>query len=232
MSFLHFELTQPSCLVVTCIFPVPYTRPCHQLRYPGLSTQITSRLAIAITGARASFPLRRHLASVKAQGRGESKPVDAGTFPSMVFVWVLPRHWPKAIHLGGGTVTVFVDERANEEQRRALENIALGKLGGLPFEILATTFSAVQETRFIPFEFLLAGRNSAARIGDSVAFDLEPVKNPVTGEPEFVRIEHATGFIFRGAEVVSARELRVSAGTINFQYSDKAGFVTEVHYQN
>ena len=70
-------------------------------------------------------------------------------------------HWPKAIHLGGGTVTVFVDERANEEQRRALENIALGKLGGLPFEILATTFSAVQETRFIPFEFLLAGRNSA-----------------------------------------------------------------------
>ena len=141
-------------------------------------------------------------------------------------------HWPKAIHLGGGTLTVFVDERANEEQRRALENIALGKLGGLPFEILATTFSAVQETRFVPFEFRLAGRNSAARIGDSVAFDLEPVKNPVSGEPEFVRIEHATGFIFKGAEVVSVRDLRVSAGTINFRYSDKAGFVTEVHYQN
>jgi len=121
---------------------------------------------------------------------------------------------------------------ANEEQRRALENIALGKLGGLPFEILATTFSAVQETRFVPFEFRLAGRNSAARIGDSVAFDLEPVKNPVSGEPEFVRIEHATGFIFKGAEVVSARDSRVSAGTINFRYSDKAGFVTEVHYQN
>src|SRR5580704_3616539 len=73
VSFLHLELTRPSCLVVTCIFPAPYTRSCHQLHYPGLSTQITSRLAIAITGARASFPLRRHLASVKAQGRGESK---------------------------------------------------------------------------------------------------------------------------------------------------------------
>jgi hypothetical protein len=90
VSFLHFELTRPSCLVVTCIFPAPYTRSCHQLHYPGLSTQITSRLAIAITGARASFPLRLHLASVKAQGRGESKPVDAGMFPSMVFVWLLP----------------------------------------------------------------------------------------------------------------------------------------------
>ncbi len=141
-------------------------------------------------------------------------------------------YWPKAIHLGGGTVTVFIDERANAEQRRALENIALGKLGGLPFEILATTFSTVQETRFVPFEFRLDGRNSAARIGDTVAFDLEPVKNPVSGEPEFVRIEHATGFIFQGAEVVSARDLRVSAGSINFQYSNKAGFVTEVHYQN
>jgi hypothetical protein len=65
-----------------------------------------------------------------------------------------------------------------------------------------------------------------------VTFDLEPVKNPVSGEPEFVRIEHATGFVFKGAEVVSARDLRVSSGAINFQYSDKSGFVTEVHYQN
>ena len=101
---------------------------------------------------------------------------------------------------------------------------------GCPCEFSAPP--TVQDTRFVPFEFRLAGRNSAARIGDSVAFDLEPVKNPVSGEPEFVRIEHATGFIFKGAEVVSARDLRVSVGTINFRYSDKAGFVTEVHYQN
>ena len=141
-------------------------------------------------------------------------------------------HWPKAIHLGGGTVTIFIDERANQEQREALENIAFGKLGGLPFEILATTFSTVQPTRFVPFEFHLDGRNSRARIGEDIAFNLEPVKNPVTGEPEFVRIEHATGFIFKGAEVVSANDLRVSNGTINFQYTNKAGFVTEVHYHN
>jgi len=105
-------------------------------------------------------------------------------------------HWPKAIHLGGATLTAVVDERANEEQRRALENVVLDKLGGLPFEILATTFSTIQETRFVPFEFHLAGRNSGAQIGNDVAFNLEPVKNPVTGEPEFVRVEHATGFIF------------------------------------
>ena len=74
----------------------------------------------------------------------------------------------------------------------------------------------------------IAGRESA-RISLSI---LEPVKNPVTGDPEFVRIEHATGFIFKGAEVVSANDLRVSSGTINFQYTNKAGFVTDVHYHN
>ena len=141
-------------------------------------------------------------------------------------------HWPKAIHLGGGTVTLFIDERANPEQRQALEDIGFGKLGGLPFEILATTFATVQPTCFVSFEIHLEGRNSTARVGDHILFDLEPVKNPVTGDPEFVRIEHATGFIFKGAEVVSARDIRVSSGNINFQYSNKAGFVTEVHYHN
>ena len=141
-------------------------------------------------------------------------------------------HWPKAIHLGGGTVTLFIDEQADQEQRQALENIAFGKLGGIPFEILATTFSTVQPTRFVPFEVRLDGRNSTARVGDDISFDLEPVKNVVTGDPEFVRIEHATGFIFKGAEVVSARDVRASSGTIDFRYSDKAGFVTEVQYHN
>jgi hypothetical protein len=141
-------------------------------------------------------------------------------------------HWPKAIHLGGGTVTIFIDEHASREQREALENIAFGKLGGLPFEILATTFSTVQPTEFVPIEFHLDGRNSWTRVGENIAFNLEPVKNPVTGDPEFVRIEHATGFIFRGAEVVSARDIRVSSGSINFGYTNKAGFVTEVHYHN
>jgi hypothetical protein len=141
-------------------------------------------------------------------------------------------HWPNAIHLGNGTVTLFIDERANQEQREALQNIGFGKLGGMPFEVLATTFTTVQETRYVPFEFQLNGRNSALRVGEEIAFDLEPVMNPVTGQPEFVRVEHSTGFIFKGAEVVSARDLRVSSGSINFQCSNKAGFVCEVHYQN
>lgn len=150
----------------------------------------------------------------------------------MAFVWPLRHIGQRRSTWVAGLLQCSSMNEPTKSSAGPSRTLPWGKLGGLPFEILATTFSTVQETRFVPFEFHLAGRNSRARIGNDAAFDLEPVKNPVTGEPEFVRIEHATGFIFRGAEVVSARELSVSAGTINFQYSDKAGFVTEVHYQN
>src|SRR5260221_13735960 len=49
--------------------------------------------------------------------------------------------WPKAIHEGNGTVCLFFDEKANPQQRDALLQITSGQAGGLPFEILVTTFS-------------------------------------------------------------------------------------------
>jgi hypothetical protein len=65
---------------------------------------------------------------------------------------------------------------------------------------------------------------------DSFAF--EPIKNPVTGQPESVRVEHETGFLFKGADVVSAKECKSSVGGLSFSWPDKAGFVTQVKYGN
>ena len=141
-------------------------------------------------------------------------------------------HWPKAIHLGGGTVGVIVDERANPEQREALTNIVAGKHGGLPYEILATTFTTMLEPVAANFEVRLTGHESSARVGNYLAFGFEPIKNLVTGDPEFVRVEHKTGFIFKSADVVSAREMQVSFGSLNFSWPKKAAFVAEVDYHN
>lgn len=141
-------------------------------------------------------------------------------------------HWPKAIHEGNGTLALFVDERANEEQRQAILTICSGQAGGLPFEILATTFSKVLDPIFTTFHFNLDGRNSSVRIGDALNVALEPIKNPVTGEPESVRLEHATGFIFQSAEAVSGKECRVKVPGLSFSWPDKAGFVTRVNYSN
>ena len=140
--------------------------------------------------------------------------------------------WPGAIHLGGGTAAIFIDELASQQQRDALMQIASGQAGGLPFEILATTFSKVLEPQFVPFQFDLKGKDSSVKVGNAVSMAFEPVKNPVTGEPEGIRVVHESGFIFKEAEVVSAKEGRVSFSELDFSWPDKAGFVCQINYGN
>jgi hypothetical protein len=60
----------------------------------------------------------------------------------------------------------------------------------------------------------------------------EAIKNPVTGSTESVRIEHGTGFIFKSADVVSAKVCKAKVGEIDFSYPNKNGFVTKVKYGN
>ncbi len=141
-------------------------------------------------------------------------------------------HWPKAIHEGGGTLALIIDERASAAQRSAILTICSGQAGGMPFEILATTFSKVLDPIFAPVEFVLNGRDSSVRIGEALSIALEPIKNPVTGENESVRIDHGTGFIFKSAEAVSGKECRVNVPGLSFSWPDKAGFVTQVSYGN
>src|SRR5437899_2279767 len=96
--------------------------------------------------------------------------------------------WPKAIHEGGGTACLFIDVRATSAQRDALLQIVRGEAGGLPFEILVTTFAKILNPLFVPFVFNFNGRSSGVRIGSSVAVSLAPIMNPVTHEPESVHV--------------------------------------------
>ena len=140
--------------------------------------------------------------------------------------------WPEALHLGNGTMIALIDEKANEQQRDALVQIASGAAGGMPFEVIATTITNV-DVKFVPIEFNIDGRNSSAKIGDVADMAFEPVKNPVTGDPESVRVEHETGFLFKGADVVSNKRCQSSlGGELDFAWPDKAGFVTQISYAN
>jgi hypothetical protein len=141
-------------------------------------------------------------------------------------------HWPKAIHEGNGTLALFVDQNATPQQREAILTICSGQAGGLPFEILATTFSKVLDPVFVSFDFKLDGRNSSVRIGDAMEIAMEPIKNPVTKEPESVRVDHGTGFIFKSAEATSGRVCNVEVPGLKFTWPDKAAFVTKIHYSN
>lgn len=141
-------------------------------------------------------------------------------------------HSPGPLHKGNITVAPFLDVKANERQREGLLKILTAQDGGMPFEVMATLVSKIIEPRFVPFEFNVMPRNASVKIGDAASMALEPIKNPVTGQPEGIRIEHDTGFLFKGAEVVSTKECRVSAGELSFSYPDKCGFITKVKYSN
>jgi len=139
---------------------------------------------------------------------------------------------PGPMHLGNGTATFLIDEKASDEQRQALVQIATGQAGGMPFEVFPPLFPKI-DIQYLPFEFSINGEESSARVGDKVHMAVEPIKNPVTGDPESIRVEHGTGFIFKGAAVVSAKECRSSlAGELGFSWPNKAGFVTQVKYGN
>ncbi len=139
--------------------------------------------------------------------------------------------WPGALHLGNGVAQLLFDERATPEQRDALLQIASGKAGGMPFEVIAMTLSKVLEPQYVPIEFKLDGRNSQAKIGRVASMTMQPIKNPVTGQPEGLRVDHDTGFIFKVAECVSAN-WQASAGELNFAWPSHAGFVSRVKYAN
>jgi len=141
-------------------------------------------------------------------------------------------HWPKAIHEGNGTCGLMFDERATKQQREALLEICSGKAGGMPFEIIVTTFSKILDPLYVPFTFNFNGRNSSVKIGKVMDIAVEPIKNPVTGEPESVRVQHATGFIFKEAEAVSAAKMDAQVGELKFSWPNKAAFVTRVKYGN
>ena len=138
-----------------------------------------------------------------------------------------------ALHEGDLTLALFVDESASQQQRDALIQIASGQAGGMPFELIATLVSNLIGPEFVPFQFNVNGKNSSAKMGNAVSMAFEPIKNPVTGDPESMRIENqGSFFLFKGADVVVATECRVSAGDLSFSHPNKSGFVTQVTYGN
>lgn len=140
--------------------------------------------------------------------------------------------FPEAMHKGNGTFGLFIDEKADDRQREAIVAIGSGAAGGLPFEIFPDIVSNMLEPQFVPITVNLDGKNSSAKVGGAIDFAMEPVKNPVTGEPEQIAIEHGTGFIFKRADVVSTKTQRVATTSLSFEWPNKAGFVAKVKYGN
>jgi hypothetical protein len=118
--------------------------------------------------------------------------------------------WPGAIHEGGGRATAYIDERADDEQRAALTRLARGEVGG-PWAIFINTYE-LAGPRFAPFDVELSEHTSRLTIGDVAKLAMEPIRNPVTGEPATPSVRLPQGLVFNEGYYATSSVFTVSGG--------------------
>ena len=127
--------------------------------------------------------------------------------------WAWLVWWPGPIHEGNGVRQMVVDESASSEQREAIEPMLAGKHGGGYFEIFASVMSKELGTVYAPIEIDAdrEERTGSVKIGDLAECTVEPIKNPVTGDPHRVRIDLPEGFEYKQAEIGNTVRATVSS---------------------
>jgi hypothetical protein len=137
--------------------------------------------------------------------------IDSGHFGDVKLDglgWVGMFAWPGAIHEGKGEAFVVVDERADEAQRGALLTILSGQEtepGATIFNVFATVIDTMHEPAFLPvlFSLDLDRRIGSVTVDGLISTNVEPIRNPVTGEEFRARVTLPNGFEYIEAEYAS-----------------------------
>lgn len=141
--------------------------------------------------------------------------------------------YPNAIHEGNGHVVLFVDERASDEQVNALATVLSGQMGGMPWEALAGTIARMEGPIRKPIELKYDGRRSSVRIPGAIDLQLEPLRNPVTGEEQDVHIVYPKGgFFWNDAEIATTERMKAEYGDLRMEWPAKYASAAEVNWTN
>jgi hypothetical protein len=151
--------------------------------------------------------------------------VDLAGVTSMAIV-----DWPKAIHEGGGKAVFVVEPHTTEAQVDALAQICTGKLGGLPWELLGTTFEVVGlERAKITIEG--EGRKSVFRAEGIAEGRGDTFKNPVTGEEHLADIHLPDGFIWTHGQCGQG-SFKADAGGISLDFENTNWILYDFEWSN
>jgi hypothetical protein len=141
--------------------------------------------------------------------------------------------WPGPIHLGDGTAMAVIDERADAEQRAALEAIAQGREtepGSLITQVFSTTITKGLPTQFKRIDLSIDEKAGTARVNvpGLIEGSAEPIKNPVTGAPHRARVVLPTGFEYREAEYVTGTAK--ATGPIELDFSSTHAHIAKADW--
>ena len=138
--------------------------------------------------------------------------------------------WPGAIHRGNGRAVVYIDERADDAQRAALEEIGTGRAGpGGPFEIFASTMAEPPEVVVGPIDFELEGKRGKLEFGRLAEATVGPIIGDM-GEEADARMILPQGFIWRDAVLANTQSGRAKSAHVDFKLADSNAFLSEVAY--
>jgi hypothetical protein len=124
--------------------------------------------------------------------------------------------FPGAVHEGNGIRQLIIDTQATPAQREALLAIGSGTQGGAYWEIFTAVCPNVLDPVIAPIHLEVdrERRRATVRIPEVGEIEVEPIKNPVTGEEHRARIVLPQGFEFTEAEMGNAVVLRANAGDL------------------
>lgn len=148
--------------------------------------------------------------------------------------WGILVAWPGPIHLGNGTCQPIVDERANAQQRAALEAIAQGREtepGKLIWQVFSTTMTKVLPTAFKPIELTIDVKTRLAKVKVPGIIDgsVDPITNPVTGAEHHARVTLPNGFEFTEAEYGSGKA-RAATPPLEMNFDGTHAHLTQIHW--
>ena len=146
--------------------------------------------------------------------------------------WVATLSWPNAIHEGNGTMQAIIDERADDDQRHALVEIVHGREtepGATMLQVFSTTMTKVHDPLFMAIELDIDVDERTARlvVPGMIEGTMEPIRNPVTGNPHRARIDLPHGFEYTVAEVASGTAK--TTGVIKLDLVNSHGHLAELH---
>ena len=142
--------------------------------------------------------------------------------------------WPKAIHEGGGTMQLIVDEASGEAQRDAMLKIMAGEETepmSTVWSVFAAAITTWREALIRPIDMAIDvdGRRATVSIPGVVEAGAEPIRNPVTGAEHRARIDLPVGFEYRLAEVGSGSTKTGAAAGVALQLEQSYGQLAEIH---
>jgi hypothetical protein len=166
---------------------------------------------------------------------GLTMKIDTGHFGKVKLdgiVWGFCCEWPGAVHEGNGKMQVYVDDRASDEQRNALVEICYGKHSaeGTFFSIFSATSPHKLPPIFARVDYTIDADKRTASVHVPGLFDLvgEPIRNPITGDAHFPRLDLPAGFEFKTAEFASCTSK--SSGPINLNRDKGHAHFAPVHW--